>query len=325
MVTVPAGWFTMGCAEQPWPAQTERALTADEAAELMSCVFQNPPRRVWLSSFDVDRRPATRAEYHACIDAGACARQSRHPVLARDWYRPEASRFPDRVKFSLAVEYCAWRGKRLLTEAEWEKTARGSADERIYPWGNEPPSCDRGVGQFKYHCALNRISNQIAVGAFPAGRSATGADDMVRGETEWTSTWWSRSDVSNDRGPAKSEFELVQRGALRFARYRWDALRFSWPGLATVDPQGPDAPQGFRAADSTPDAPSRVTKGWYPEISFREAGGNAGDEDSSYVALIRCARSIPGPPPPQINERPDEFRFPYREPDAGSPAPTTPP
>src|SRR5262245_21971401 len=111
MVRIPAGAFTMG--------------GGDEADE-------RPARRVFVSAFEIDRDEVTRADYLRCVAAGACA-------------APDAPDPPDAppdapitgVSWRDADHYCRFLGKRLPSEAEWEKAARGS-DGRVYPWGNAP-------------------------------------------------------------------------------------------------------------------------------------------------------------------------------------------
>ncbi len=89
-----------------------------------------------------------------------------HPVAETTWAGARA--------------YCAWRGARLPTEAEWEAAARGE-DGRHYPWGNSPPDATRAY--------VNRDPDATApVGSLPAGASPVGALDMSGSLAEWTST-----------------------------------------------------------------------------------------------------------------------------------------
>ena len=116
MVLVPAGEFLMG-RESPDSA-------SDEA----------PEHRVWLDAYYIDRTEVTNAQFKAFCDATQRLYPNT-PMWDTEYFqKPE---YPViNITYDQARAYCAWAGKRLPTEAEWEKAARGT-DGRLYPWGNE--------------------------------------------------------------------------------------------------------------------------------------------------------------------------------------------
>ena len=117
---------------------------------------------------------------------GACS----PPALVSSFTRPqyfEVKAFADypviHVSWSQAASFCAWAGGRLPTEAEWERAARGTADARIYPWGDSPPDCTKA----NY---AGCVGDTDRVGHRPAGQSPYGAFDMAGNVWEWTSDWY---------------------------------------------------------------------------------------------------------------------------------------
>jgi len=124
LVCVPAGEFLMGSAD------SDKAAQGDE----------RPQHTVYLDAFWIDRTEVTNAQYKKCVQAGKCTASSyandstyngdTQPVVGVDW--------------NDATTYCQWAGRKLPTEAQWEKAARGT-DGRIYPWGNQAATCDYAV------------------------------------------------------------------------------------------------------------------------------------------------------------------------------------
>jgi iron(II)-dependent oxidoreductase len=174
MVIIPAGPFTMGSKEGPddeRPAHevTLRAYAIDrfpvtnaQYAEFLNTVKATPGASARLYDFDdPDARIHRRGERWSA-DSGF----ETHPVVEVPW--------------SGAVAYCSSRGKRLPTEAEWEKAARGT-DARRYPWGNELPDRQRA----RYASGYNETA---PVDAFPAGASPYGVRDMSGNAWEWVSS-----------------------------------------------------------------------------------------------------------------------------------------
>lgn len=149
---------------------------------------QRAEHTVDLPTFFIDRLPVTRDEYRRCIEAGGC------PSIPERLAKPSSippGNHPALVSYQEAEAYCRWAGKRLPTEDEWEKAARGS-DGRIYPWGNDlsdnPPAnfCDEQCGYPWREANVSDGYNVTSpVGAFPEGASPYGVLDMAGNVKQW--------------------------------------------------------------------------------------------------------------------------------------------
>jgi len=172
MVVIPAGSFMMGSHEGP---EDER-----------------PAHEVTLPSYSIDRFPVTNAQYAEFLNthgappaAGLYDFDDPDSRIHRRGSRFEADAGYENhpvveVPWSGAVAYCKWRGKRLPTEAEWEKAARG-ADARRYPWGSELPDRRRA-----HHSA--KWNETAPVDASPAGASPYGVREMAGNAWQWVSS-----------------------------------------------------------------------------------------------------------------------------------------
>ncbi|HET7090346.1 MAG TPA: SUMF1/EgtB/PvdO family nonheme iron enzyme [Anaerolineae bacterium] len=222
MVFVPGGEFRMGSGD------------ADPGAE----DDEKPQHDVVLDAFWIDRTEVTNAMYARCIQAGTCTapmRSSRydvathadHPVTGVTWFQ--------------AQEYCAWAGRRLPSEAEWEKAARGP-DGRLFPWGDGAP----GPSLLNFD---GQVDDTTTVGSYPAGASPYGALDVAGNVWEWTADWYAEgyyadSPRTNPPGPASGNRRVLRGGAwgadaqaVRAANRFW-----AFPGRNDFD--------GFRCARS---------------------------------------------------------------------------
>ena len=174
MVLVPAGEFVMGTEE------TDAAGKAEEFGIMKPWfVDEHPARRVTLPAFYLDLYEVTHDQYRAFIQA-----TGRRPPS--DWmsgrYNPDKGRHPVvYVNWEDANAYCLWAGKRLPTEAEWEKAARGP-DGLAYPWGNAFDASRANVN--------NENGSTVEVGHYPAGKSPYGAYDLTGNVWEWTADWY---------------------------------------------------------------------------------------------------------------------------------------
>ncbi len=225
MSFVPSGAFLMG--SNAWPDQ-------------------QPVHTVTLDAFWIDTSEVTVLDYGTCLSAGACtapvssggpcnwgvAGRGLHPINCVHWNH--------------AASYCAWAGKRLPTEAEWEKGARGT-DARTYPWGETTPTCSQAVfnegsGQ---GCGLG---STWPVGSKPLGDSPYGLHDMAGNAYEWVNDWYSAtyysvSPAANPSGPASGTEKVLRGGSWLFGA---DNLPTTIrPGF---DPSLSDTDIGFRCA-----------------------------------------------------------------------------
>ncbi len=182
---------------------------------------ERPVHRMDLAAFAIDRTEVTTGAYRECIAAGSCTPAGHDPYC--NAARAKSDDQPiNCVDWDQARTYCAWRGMRLPTEAEWEYAARGT-DGRTYPWGNSRPSsqlCWDGPGS---DLGRGRRRGTCAVGTHPAGRSAFGVEDMAGNVWEWTADAYS---PAYDQPPTDLR---VVRGGTWFGYDRSDvraSLRF---------------------------------------------------------------------------------------------------
>ena len=199
MCEVPAGPFFMGCNE-----------VVDNQCE----PSEKPSLRVELSGFLIDRYEVTNDEYRACVTAGGCA--VPHIGDLCDYTKSGWDGHPvNCVDYNQAAAYCAWAGKRLPTEAQWEKAARG-VDGQKYPWGNSPePSCDYAVVFEEGACGTRET---MPVGSRPKGASPYGVMDMAGNVWEWVADWFDenyyRSSPDDDpQGPATGTNRVLRGGS----------------------------------------------------------------------------------------------------------------
>jgi formylglycine-generating enzyme required for sulfatase activity len=208
----------MGC------AATDTACRDDE----------KPEHSVTLGAFEIDRTEVTQDQYAACVTAKAC-----NPPSC-DWDCTKTDIPAGCVERSDAEAFCTWAGKRLPTEAEWEMAARGT-DGRIYPWGNDPPTCTlanmAGCGDAP-----------TPVGSNPTGASPFGAEDMAGNVVEivadwYDATYYQTSPATDPTGPATGTRYVGRGGGYKSEAIWQRGSSRDWYDLSDSTP-----PLGFRCA-----------------------------------------------------------------------------
>jgi len=223
LVYVPAGEFTMG----------------SDFGEMNEA----PVHKVNLDAFWIDQTEVTNAMYAKCVQDGACNPPSSTTSSTRDSYygNSEFDHYPViYVSWNDAKAYCEWADRRLPTEAEWEKAARGE-NAFIYPWGND--SLNNNL--LNYNIA---IGDTTEVGKYPSGASPYGALDMAGNVWEWVADWYSdtyyaSSRASNPLGPDSGQYRVHRGGA-------WDSDDYSVRSArrSLIGPPGAGYNLGFRCS-----------------------------------------------------------------------------
>ncbi len=207
MVLVSPGFFIMG---------SNRSLK-DEA----------PEHRVYLDSYWIDKYEVSAGKFAEFLNTLDNVKgyylDNKFGTLyydSRFHSRPGLENYPiNNITWHAADEYCKWKEKRLPTEAEWEKAARGTTAQ-AYPWGNIPPS-DTLARYFQTWTKEEKHNVMVPVQALAEGQSPYGLHNMAGNVKEWVDDWYDReyyneqSEYANPRGPIGGEFKVVRGGSWR--------------------------------------------------------------------------------------------------------------
>lgn len=244
MVYVPAGRFWMGC-----NPDIDTECESDE----------KPGHEVHLDGFFIDKTEVTMAQYRRCVEDGVCThhwddgrcyifegsgpwRKGRLPASFRDPKQPAVC-----INWDEAHRYCQWAGKRLPTEAEWEKAARGEKGHK-FPWGNQRANCRLAViHEDGNGCGRNTT---WPVCSKPRGNSPYGLCDAAGNVWEWVSDWYRPGQYAegrrhNPRGPATGKYKVLRGGSWHFNSRSHRAATRTWN-----HPHARGCNNGFRCARS---------------------------------------------------------------------------
>ena len=236
LLYVPEGNFIMGDSAAHAESECSRVSSSDQCIPGTSISFNDeaPAHTVYLDAFYIDQTEVTDVMYTKCARAGNCVSKGtgtdKNPVVNVTW--------------SDASTYCGWAGRRLPTEAEWEKAARGT-DGHTFPWGNDAPSCS--LANFAFSGTKKCAGGVAAVGSFPAGASPYGALDMAGNVWEWVADWFAPGYDSaaqrNPTGPATGTKRSMRGGS------NWNPAGFmASTGRGYYNPDTPLSVIGFRCA-----------------------------------------------------------------------------
>jgi formylglycine-generating enzyme required for sulfatase activity len=204
MVLISKGIFQMGSKKSMLELRPHDLFNTDRH----TLGPENPAHEVYLDGFYIDIYEVTNDAYAKYVKEtggkkpmgwnSSDFREPQQPVVGIGWKE--------------AVKFCKWQNKRLPTEAEWEKAARGKRPVK-YPWGNTPPDSSK----LNYN---EDIKKTTAVGSFETGKSDYGVYDLSGNVAEWVNDWhypeyYLFSPKKNPPGPEKGQYKIIRGGSWR--------------------------------------------------------------------------------------------------------------
>jgi iron(II)-dependent oxidoreductase len=259
MATIPAGWFLMGT---PPKRETQRPLDVPHG------VYESPQRRIWLDAYAIDRHEVSRGQYVAWVlnkpravppnmmEIQLLQELERHRefLIKKHTTRDHAiAALPIiNVSWQEADDYCRFHGKRLPTEAEWEKAARGEKG-LLFPWGKSAPTAK--LAAFGRKPGPGNVPLLEPVESMAGGRSPYGLSHMAGNVAEWVADWFGLDTYAtmpdrNPKGPSGGQYKVIRGGAWTSSP---EMLRAATRGAAA--PTQRSQTVGFRCATSGSPAP----------------------------------------------------------------------
>lgn len=200
---------------------------------------EQPAHEVTLDAYWMDQVEVTNGMYELCVNAGVCRppREIRSDNREEYFGNPEFHDYPVvNIAWYDANVYCQWAGRRLPTEAEWERAARGD-DKRNYPWGDEPPN--------EYNSnSLNVVGDTTRVGSYAEGASPFGILDMAGNVWEWVAdryrpNYYKTAPLKNPQGPGEDEVFNILR-VIRGGSFQEDGIFLRVANRSNLDGPNPN-------------------------------------------------------------------------------------
>lgn len=231
MILIPAGEFLRGAS----PDDIARLRDICPNCPLEQLGDAQPQKTIYLDAFWIDKTEVTNAQFSSFVDETGYRTTAERTddysyvqdinlrdfvyVGDADWQHPQGGisniigqdeRAVTQISWQDAYAYCEWAGKRLPTEAEWEKAAR-SDDGRIFPWGNNSPNTD--ILNFDFS-----PGTIVSVGRYPDGASPYGVLDMSGNVWEWVADYYTEdyyrdAPEANPQGPSNGEGRVMRGGS----------------------------------------------------------------------------------------------------------------
>lgn len=257
MAFIEAGYFTMG---------SDYSAGIDLIDKISDEGFSDewPEREVYVDAFSIEITEVSNAQYRACVLDDGCTDPKKYWSVSRDEYYldPDFDLYPALfVTWKQAERYCKWLGRRLPTEAQWEKAARGQ-DESIFPWGFSLPDCDMANFSklvsffdkdeeiiFTEAC----YADTVRVRRFKHFSSPQGVLNLAGNVSEWVADWYDSEyyethlapeDLINPSGPETGDNKIHRGGSFADNVY---FIRSAYRGHATIDQGLPNV--GFRCVE----------------------------------------------------------------------------
>lgn len=249
MVLIPSGFFLMG--------------SDDKGSD------ERPKHKVFLDSYFIDQFETSAEQFSVFLsqvpNPNRYYKDNKYGVLSLEKnFKPKKGyeNFPiNNVTWFGANAFCRFNGKRLPTEAEWEKAARG-IDGRRYPWGDTEPN--PAIARFNQQWDENKLDAMVSVDSMPNGKSPFGLEQMAGNIKEWVDDWYDAEYYTdykhqiNPKGPFGGEFKVLKGGSWHDLRsFLYSSFRNnSAPSLGLED-------YGFRCAKNKEKGPApKKLIGW---------------------------------------------------------------